>query len=250
MSLQIKNASVSIDKKKVVKDFSLTINPGELHVLMGPNGSGKSSLSYALAGHPEYELSLGKDGVFSLDKVDLIEKSPDERAKEGLFLAFQYPVAVAGLRIERFLWESYKLQIEARGKENPFSSLLAFRRELEKHASKLGLDPSMLKRGLHEGFSGGEKKRLEILQLLVLQPKYAILDETDSGLDIDAIKTVAAGIKESVKESQTGVLLITHYQRILKYLEPDRVHLMIDSQLTESGGMELVERLEREGYNK
>lgn len=240
--------------------------PGEIHAVMGPNGSGKSTLAYTLAGHPSYEVEKKKEilrqsgfthetriaqddklsGVY-LDGENVLEMSPDERAQAGLFLAFQYPVEVFGVKVDKFLYLAHKARF-GESATKKFPSLLSFRGHLLKLADELEVNPEMLKRGLNEGFSGGEKKRLEILQMAVLEPKYAILDETDSGLDIDAIKAVAHGVKKIVDKYQTGILIITHYQRILKYLKPDHVHVMIAGKIAESGGIEVVERLEKKGY--
>lgn len=247
--LEIKNLRVSIEDKKIVRGVSLVVRPGEIHAVMGPNGSGKSTLAYALAGHPVYEATSDKRQAISLDRKNLLEMSPDERARAGLFLAFQYPVEVPGVRVNRFLKNAWEARFGKSVKDG-FGSVLKFNRWLEKEAERLGVEKEMLGRGLNEGFSGGEKKRLEILQMVVLEPKYAVLDETDSGLDIDAIRIVARGVRRVVNRFNTGVIVITHYQRILKYLEPDRVQVMMEGRIVESGGEEVVERLEREGYRK
>lgn len=241
MSLQLANIHVKIKDQEVVRGLDLVIKPGEIHALMGPNGSGKSSLAYSLAGHPEYQLLRKKDSQFSLDQKELWSLSADDRAKLGLFLAFQYPVEIPGVKVESFLRESYRLK-------HPEISALEFRQLLTNLAQKLQLKPDLIKRNLNEGFSGGEKKRLEILQLALLAPQYAILDETDSGLDIDAIKQVAMGVKQVVSKNKTGVLVITHYQRILDYLKPDFVHVMVMGKIVKSGGRELVAELEKNGY--
>ncbi len=245
-NLNISNLQVRIDKKEILQGVDFKINPGEVHAIMGPNGSGKSTLAYTLAGHPAYEVSGGEA---ALDKEDLLAMSPDERSQAGLFLAFQYPVEIPGVKVQNFLRQSYRARFEGQ-KDKQFDSVLAFRKHLEKLAQELKVNPELLKRGLNEGFSGGEKKRLEILQMAVLEPKFAVLDETDSGLDIDAIKAVAAGIKQNIKKYKTGVLLITHYQRILNYIQPDFVHVMVKGKVVESGGKDLVKKLEQDGYKK
>lgn len=264
--LEIKDLKVSVEGQPIVKGVSLSVKPGEIHAIMGPNGSGKSTLAYALAGHPAYDVVVGnsksearnskqikkskseflKSSVL-LDGEDVLEMSPDERAKKGLFLAFQYPVEVPGVGVEKFL----RLAREARFEDEPnkqFDKAIDFRKFVSKLAEDLEVKKSLLKRGLNEGFSGGEKKRLEILQMAVLEPKFAVLDETDSGLDIDAIKAVAQGVREVVARYNTGVIVITHYQRILDYLKPDYVHVMKEGVIAESGGREVAERLEKQGY--
>lgn len=246
MALTIKNLQVAIDEKPILRGVDLVVKPGEIHAVMGPNGSGKSTLAYTLAGHPFYTVTKGK---VEMDGKEIADKSPDERANTGLFLAFQYPTEVAGVRVNNFLRVAY----EQRFKDNPekkFPTVLAFRKHLEVLADQLQVKKELLSRGLNEGFSGGEKKRLEILQMAVLEPKYAILDETDSGLDVDAIKAVAAGAKRVVKQYKTGVIVITHYQRILKYLEPDFVHVMVGGKIVKSGGRELAKELEKKGYKE
>lgn len=245
-NLSISNLQVKIEDKSILKGVDFEIKSGEVHAVMGPNGSGKSTLAYTLAGHPAYEVSEGK---VSLDKEDLLAMSPDERSRAGLFLAFQYPVEIPGVKVQNFLRQAYRARFEGQ-KDKQFNSVLAFRKHLEKLAQELKVNPELLKRGLNEGFSGGEKKRLEILQMAVLEPKFAVLDETDSGLDIDAIKAVAVGIKQNIKKYKTGVLLITHYQRILDYIQPDFVHVMVRGKVVESGDKTLVKKLEQDGYQK
>lgn len=246
-ALTINSVSVLVDSKTVTSDFSLSLAPGETHVLMGPNGSGKSSLAYALAGHPSYEITSGS---VQLDGVELLPLSPDERATQGLLLAFQYPVEVPGLAIWQFLWQAYQQRFAEAEPSNHKKIIKAidFIKHLEKIADQLKIPSAMLKRGLNEGLSGGEKKRIELLQLIVLQPKYAILDETDSGLDIDAIKIIAKNIQYLTKELNVGCLIITHYQRLLQYVVPDAVHVMVHGKLVESGDASLVKKLEKEGY--
>jgi len=243
-SLHIKQLKVSVEGKSILKGLSLQIKPGEVHAVMGPNGSGKSTLASALAGHPSYEVT---GGSVLLDGESLLEKAPDERAQAGLFLAFQYPVEIPGVSVQNFMRRAY----EARFIDEPdrkFASILDFRRHLVNVAAGLQIDESFLVRGLNEGFSGGEKKQLEILQMAVLEPKYAILDETDSGLDIDAIKKVARGVKHIIATHGTGAIVITHYQRILDYLKPDFVHVVVAGRIVRSGGPELVAELEKSGY--
>ena len=242
--LKISNLQVKIEDKQILKGITLTVNPGEIHAVMGPNGSGKSTTAATLAGHPDYEV-LG--GLVLLNGEKILELSPDERAQSGLFLAFQYPVEVPGVRVQNFL----KLAYEARFADRPeklFKKALDFRKHLKTLAEELDINPEFLNRGLNEGFSGGEKKQLEILQMAVLEPEFAILDETDSGLDIDAIKKVSAGVQKIIKKYNTGVLVITHYKRILEYLKPDKVHVMVAGKIVQSGGEELVDKLEESGY--
>lgn len=248
--LQIKNLQARVDGQHILRGVDLNVESGQIHALMGPNGAGKSTLAYVLAGHPNYEvIADGDDQPKShilLDDHDLLEMSPDERSRAGLFLAFQYPVEVPGVKVRQFLWEAFRVRFADR--KNKLTSILEFRKHLEKLAEELQVNPQLLTRGLNEGFSGGEKKRLEVLQMAVLEPKFAILDETDSGLDIDAIKIVAKGVKQIVDKFGTGILVITHYQRILKYLEPEFVHVMQKGQISQSGGPELAEKLEEAGY--
>lgn len=244
--LEITKLQVSIEDKQIIKGLELTVKSGEIHAIMGPNGSGKSTLAYTLAGHPSYEVTTGK---VALDGEDLLEMAPDERAQAGMFLAFQYPVEVPGVPVSKFLKHAHDSRF-GEEPEKKFDSVLKFREHLETLADELHVNKELLRRGLNEGFSGGEKKRLEILQMAVLEPRYAVLDETDSGLDIDAIKAVALGVKKNVEKYNTGVIVITHYQRILRYLEPDFVHVMVGGKIVESGTQELVKRLEKEGYKK
>jgi Fe-S cluster assembly ATP-binding protein len=254
--LNIKNLHVAVvnqqteEKTPILLGVDVTIKPGEVHAIMGPNGSGKSTLAYTLAGHPFYEVTpdeKGQASVITLDGENVLEMSPDERAAKGLFLAFQYPVEVAGVKVQNFLRLAYNARF-ADQPERLFSTVLAFRKHLEALAAELKVNPELLKRGLNEGFSGGEKKRVEILQMAVLEPKYAILDETDSGLDVDAMKAVSLGVQKIIKKYNTGVIVITHYQRILKYLQPDFVHVMKKGKIVQSGGKDLAKELENKGY--
>lgn len=206
---------------------------------MGPNGSGKSTLAYTIAGHPHYQVT---GGSIHIDDQDITVAAPDERAQAGIFLAFQYPVTIEGVSVQNMLKKAY----DAIHPNN--LSVLEFRQQLQNQAAKLEIDPSLLKRSLNDGFSGGEKKRVEVLQVLTLKPQYAIFDETDSGLDIDSIKLAAAGINRAIKANKTGCLVITHYQRILRYLKPDYVHVMMQGSIVKTGGIDIVKKLENTGY--
>jgi Fe-S cluster assembly ATP-binding protein len=238
--LQITDLEVAVEGKPILKGVNLSVPQGEVHALMGPNGSGKSTLAYALAGHPRYEIIGGK-ALFAGE--DLAELEPDERAKLGLFLAMQYPVEVPGVSVMNFLRSSLNA---VRGEE---ISPRDFVKLFDAKSKLLGFDRAFADRYLNEGFSGGEKKRNEILQMAILEPELAVLDETDSGLDIDALRVVATGVQEVRKDRpEMGVLLITHYQRILEHLTPDVVHILVDGRIVESGGPDLAERLEREGF--
>jgi Fe-S cluster assembly ATP-binding protein len=238
MSLQIKNLHVTVEKKEIVKDLSLTIEPGEVHVIMGPNGSGKSTLANALMGNPEYTVTKGE---VILNNADITNLSPDKKAQAGLFLSPQYPPEINGVSVGNFL----RLTKNALTKTT--NDPLTFRTEILAMMEKLHIPPEFLSRSLNTGFSGGEKKKMEILQLLILNPIYAILDETDSGLDVDALKIVAEGIN-AFKTKEKGLLLITHYQRLLDYIIPDVVHIMREGKIVKSGGKELVEEIEKEGF--
>lgn len=235
----IADLHVSVDGKSILNGVSLELVDGEVHAVMGPNGSGKSTLAYTLAGHPKYTVQKGK---VLLGGTNILELSADERARAGVFLAFQYPVEIGGVSVQNFLKTAYEARF---GK---VKSVLQFRKMLAGLAEEMGIKAELITRNINEGFSGGEKKRVEILQMAVLQPKVAILDETDSGLDIDAIKSVSAGVKMVMKKYGTTVLVITHYQRILKFLQPDKVHVMVKGKIVQSGGKKFAEELERTGY--
>ncbi|MBE7469306.1 MAG: Fe-S cluster assembly ATPase SufC [Anaerolineae bacterium] len=247
MSLVIKDLRVSIDEKPILKGLNLEVGLGEVHAIMGPNGSGKSTLAYALAGHPKYEV---EDGEVWMDDVNLLELTPDERAKMGLFLAFQYPTAIPGISMANFLRtavNAVKGEKNGDGK-NKGIPITEFRKLMTEKMNLLKIDKEFARRYLNEGFSGGEKKRAEILQMALLEPKYAILDETDSGLDIDALKVVSEGVN-ALTGPNRSFIVITHYQRILNYVKPDFVHILYNGQIIESGGPELALRLEQEGYD-
>ena len=238
MSLEIKNLHVEHEGKEILKDLNLTLEAGKVHALMGPNGSGKSTLAYALMGHPKYRIT---DGEILLDGKDISELSADERAKLGLFLSFQNPVSVSGVTLSNFLRQAYN------SIHSDKLSLLEFRRILGKKAKELNLDESFLSRYLNEGFSGGEKKKAEILQLLVLNPRVTVLDETDSGLDIDSLKLVSEGINKFMNKDKI-VLVITHYKRILELVKPDKISVIAEGKIVREGSSDLVDELEREGY--
>lgn len=242
--LVIKNLFVSVEGVEILKGIDLTIKSGEVHAIMGPNGTGKSTLSYALMGHPSYEVTGGE--VY-LDEKNVLEMDADARSHLGLFLAFQYPVAVPGVSVANFLRTALNAHRKAQNPEDKGISIPDFRKLLRERMQLLEMDPSFAGRYLNDGFSGGEKKRVEILQMATLDPKFAILDETDSGLDIDALQIVADGVN-AIQGSERGILIITHYQRILNYIKPHYVHVMLDGRIVESGGPELALRLEEEGY--
>jgi Fe-S cluster assembly ATP-binding protein len=241
--LEITNLHATVAGKRILNGVSLDVPAGEVHAIMGPNGSGKSTLAYVLAGRPGYEVT---DGGASFDGRDLIAMEPFERAAAGLFLGFQYPVEIPGVSYLQFLRESLNAQRRARGEAE--LSGAEFIKLARQQAALLGMDAEMLKRPVNVGFSGGEKKRAEMVQMGMMDPKFAILDETDSGLDIDALKAVGAGINSIMRKPDKGVLLITHYQRLLDYVKPDRVHVLRAGKIERSGGPELALELEREGY--
>jgi Fe-S cluster assembly ATP-binding protein len=245
--LKIDNLHVAINGKEILKGVDLTIRQGEVHALMGPNGSGKSTLSYALMGHPNYEVT---EGAATLDGVDLLELEADERAKAGVFLAFQYPTSIPGVTVANFLRHAVSnVRNPDRKEGEDLISMRDFRKELRAAMDGLGMDQEFARRYLNEGFSGGEKKRAEILQMALLRPSFAILDETDSGLDIDAVRVVSEGINKVAAETKAGVLVITHTQRFLKLVTPQFVHIFLGGKVVEDGGPELVDKLEREGYD-
>lgn len=239
--LEISNLHVSVEGKEILKGLSLSVRGGEVHAVMGPNGSGKSTLAFTLMGHPRY---LVTDGKISLNGQDLLEKKPDERSRLGLFLAFQYPSEVPGVSVANFL----RTALNARRAKGDEISLMQFSKLLREKMAMLEMDPSFAGRYLNEGFSGGEKKRNEILQMAMLQPKIAVLDETDSGLDIDALRIVSSGVNQLLNPD-LGVVVITHYQRILRYLKPRYVHVLMDGRIVRSGGWDLAEALEEKGYD-
>ncbi len=241
--LEIRDLYVSIEGNEILKGVNLTINQGEVHALMGPNGSGKSTLAYTLLGHSKYKVTKGD---ILIDGQSILGYTPDKRAKSGLFLAFQYPVTVPGVTMFSFLRAAYN-SVHT-DEKNQAPTLFEFREAMNEKMKLLGVDESFMNRYLNEGFSGGEKKRAEILQMALMKPKFAILDETDSGLDIDALRVVAEGVSK-LAGSELGVLIITHYQRILKYIKPNFVHVLYDGKITASGGEELSLKLEEKGYS-
>lgn len=257
--LAINDLRVSVEGKEILHGVSLVIEEGELHAIMGPNGSGKSTLVQTLMGHPKYAVT---SGTVMFQGNDLLAMKPDERARAGLFLAFQYPKEIAGVSLRSFLFAAYSAQMGARGaaaysaqmqaRDPQWKKLspLQFRNILEEALRSLRMDPALAERSVNQGFSGGEKKKAEILQLSVLKPALALLDETDSGLDIDALKIVADGVNTLRKQPTFSAVLVTHYARILGYLKPDKVHVMAGGKLVESGGAELAKKLEKEGYGK
>jgi Fe-S cluster assembly ATP-binding protein len=244
--LELKNVHVALeDGTEIVKGVDLAVDTNQIHAIMGPNGSGKSTLAYALMGHPAYQIT---EGQILFDGEDVTELEADERAQRGLFLAFQYPHAVPGVTVTSFLRSALNAIRKARnnGEDDPVK-IKDFRQEMLAAMEKLKVPRELAQRYLNDGFSGGEKKRVEILQMAMLKPRVAVLDETDSGLDIDALNTVAKGVRELVGE-ETGALVITHYQRILNYVQPDFVHVFVDGRIVEEGGPELAHKLEAEGY--
>lgn len=244
-TLKISNLHVSIETEAgmvdILRGIDLTLEQGETHAIMGPNGSGKSTLAYTIAGHPRYQVT---EGSITLDGEDVLEMSVDERARAGLFLAMQYPVEIPGVSVTNFL-RSAKTAIDGKS-----PALREWVQQLREAMDSLRMEPGFAERNVNEGFSGGEKKRHEIMQLELLKPRFAVLDETDSGLDVDALKIVAEGVNRAKHNTGLGVLLITHYTRILRYITPDFVHVVVGGRIAESGGAELADRLEAEGYDR
>ncbi len=240
-TLEILDLHVEVEGKEILKGVTLIVNQGEVHALMGPNGSGKSTLSYAIMGHSKYKITGGN---ILVDGKSVIGLPANERAKLGIFLGFQYPHEISGVGISNFL----RTALASNGKTIP--GAIEFHKLLKEEMQKLGMPEEFLKRGLNQGFSGGEKKRSEVLQLSVLKPKFAILDEPDSGTDVDGLKAVALGVKEAVAKNKTGVLLITHYNKILEYVKPDFVHIIVDGKIVKSGDAKLAREIENAGYEK
>ncbi|MBM6399553.1 Fe-S cluster assembly ATPase SufC [Phycicoccus sonneratiae] len=244
-TLEIKDLHVTVETeqgtKEILRGVTLTIESGQTHAIMGPNGSGKSTLAYSIAGHPKYTVT---SGTVTLDGEDVLAMSVDERARAGVFLAMQYPVEVPGVTVSNFL-RTAKTAVDGQAPK-----LRTWVKDVKEAMADLRMDPVFAERNVNEGFSGGEKKRHEILQMELLQPKFAVLDETDSGLDVDALRVVSEGVNRAKDKTGAGVLLITHYTRILRYIQPDFVHVFVDGRIAEEGGPELAERLEAEGYDR
>lgn len=245
VALEVRNLHVNVEGQPILKGVNLTVKQGEIHALMGPNGSGKSTLAYTLMGHPAYEVTGGQ---IIFDGYDLLELEADERSHLGLFLAFQYPVAISGVTLANFLRQAINARRKAANPGDKGMPIPEFRRMLKEKMDLLQMDHSFAGRYLNDGFSGGEKKRAEILQMAALEPKIAVLDETDSGLDIDALRIVSEGVN-ALSGPHLGVLVITHYQRILNYIKPQFVHIMLDGQIVESGGADMALLLEEQGYD-
>ncbi len=243
--LEIRNLHAGIEGKQILKGVNLTVRQGEVHALMGPNGTGKSTLAYALMGHPNYEITQGE---VWFKGQNILELEPDERSHLGLFLAFQYPVAIPGVSVANFLRSAINAHRKAANAEDKGISIPEFRRMLKERMDLLQMDHSFAGRYLNEGFSGGEKKRAEVLQMAALQPEIAVMDETDSGLDIDALRIVSEGVN-ALRGPKLGVLVITHYQRILNYIKPEYVHIMMEGRIVETGGADLALHLEEHGYD-
>jgi Fe-S cluster assembly ATP-binding protein len=244
-ALEIRNLHVSVEDRPILKGVNLVVQQGEVHALMGPNGSGKSTLSNTIMGHPAYQVTAGQ---IIFDGVDIVELETDERARLGLFLAFQYPVAIPGVTVANFLRNALNARMKADQPDSKGIPIPAFRKLMIEKMDLLQMDHGFAGRYLNEGFSGGEKKRAEILQMAVMNPRIAIMDETDSGLDIDALRIVSEGVNR-LSGPDLGVLVITHYQRILNYIKPQFVHIMLDGRIVESGGPELALHLETQGYD-
>lgn len=243
--LAIRNLHVNIDGKQILKGVNLTVKPGEVHALMGPNGNGKSTLAYTIMGHPGYTVT---DGEVCFEGLNLMDLEPDERSRLGIFLAFQYPVAIPGVSVANFLRTALNARRKVKNPEDKGMPIPEFRKLLREKMELLKMDPAFAGRYLNDGFSGGEKKRTEILQMATLKPEIAILDETDSGLDIDALRIVSDGVN-TLRGPDLGVLVITHYQRILNYIKPDFVHILMNGRIVETGGPELALHLEEHGYD-
>lgn len=243
--LVIRNLHVSIEGKEILKGLNLTVRQGEVHAIMGPNGTGKSTLAYALMGHPSYQVT---EGEVWYKGENILELEPDERSRKGIFLAFQYPVSISGVTLANFLRTALNSRRRAENPDDKGVPIPEFRKRMKEQMERLKMDTSFAGRYLNEGFSGGEKKRAEILQMAMLKPEIAILDETDSGLDIDALRIVSEGVN-ALRGPDMGVLVITHYQRILNYIQPDFVHVMLGGTVVESGGPELALHLEEHGYD-
>ncbi|MEM6812526.1 MAG: Fe-S cluster assembly ATPase SufC [Pseudomonadota bacterium] len=240
--IEIKNLHAEIEGKEILSGLDLTIGNGEVHAIMGPNGAGKSTLAYILAGREDYEVTKGS---IELDAEDILEMDPDERAAAGVFLAFQYPVEIPGVQMTTFLKTALNAVRKARGQEE--LDAIGLLKLMKSTCQKLGISDDMMKRAVNVGFSGGEKKRNEVLQMAMLEPKFAVLDETDSGLDIDALRIVADGVN-ALREQNRSFLVITHYQRLLDYIKPDKVHVLADGKIAKTGGPELALELEDKGY--
>lgn len=243
--LDIIDLHVEVDGKEIIKGVSLTFYPGKVHALMGPNGSGKSTLAHALMGHPKYKIAKGK---ILLDGGDITMAKPEVRAQKGLFLSFQYPSEISGVTISNFLRTAVNNLREKKGL--PPYSVVDFHKLLKEKMAQLKIDASFSKRYLNEGFSGGEKKRMEMLQLSMLEPRYALLDETDSGLDVDALKTVAEGIENIRKELETSIIVITHYNKFLEYLKPDEVSILYNGRIVKTGSYQLAQQIEKNGFGE
>lgn len=250
-TLEIKNLHVQVEGKEIIKGLSLTVNKGQVHAMMGPNGSGKSTLSFAMMGHPKYKVTKGE---ILFKGEDLLSMAADERSRKGLFLAFQYPSSIPGVSVANFLRVAVSARqgitpkLDGEKKEQNLLPVREFLKKLSEKMKELKLDPSFASRFLNDGFSGGEKKRMEILQMSLLEPEFAVLDETDSGLDIDALKIVADGVNKLIGPNM-GALVITHYQRLLNYIKPHFVHVIVDGRIARSGGPELALELEQKGYD-
>jgi len=245
--IKISNLQVSVEEQGILKGVDMEIKPGEVHAVTGKNGSGKSTLAFTLAGHPKYKISEGK---IEIDGKLVNELKPDERSEMGLFLANQYPAAVPGLGSMSFLWQIYKKKSKAQNPKVKAQNIVEFRNWMAEQAKALDLNLDLLKRGLNDGFSGGEKKKMEVLQMLVSNPKYIVLDEIDSGLDVDALKKIATTVAKVAKAMNIGVIIITHYSRILKYIKVDKVHVMEAGVIKESGDSSLIEKIENSGFGE